>query len=609
MSFDLRFAWPLDTSHPVNLVLGRPAGPVLDAAGYLDITLPDTSVTLDAVLQYDNAVLRSDVIGLGGPWQAADAVGAAQLAARHASATPTATACRLPWQAADRASATTSAPWRSADRLRTTTRAPWQLAAHVSPRSAAGAWQPGERLPKGLTGGWRGAAPMQAYAAAPWQAAYIIRPLSLRLPWGAGVPLRLALRTSAGPAEALEAVLSRLPWGWGEPLPPGRSAIIVTSPPEPWRCYTPPPGGAANLLFDERVKPGFDILFSCGAGAPSGPRIVPILECYIVINAVSLVRADNGAEIPAEALQLGIGYDGPHWSWSASLPGYARSLVEDRPEVIATLNGTPVRLVVERVHRDRRASLRGVSDAIQISGRSPSAWLSAPFAPAAGRTSENPYTAQQLAAEALTINGVPMGWALDWRIPDWLVPAGAWSHLGTPMEAVLRIAEAGGGYIQAAAATQTLRALPHYPAAPWLWSSLTPDLILPDDVVEVEGTETAGGAGYDVVYVEGIGPTGRRDRVRRTGTAGVLPAPQIIDPLATDPGMTRARGLAALAASGPQTRVTLRLPVLPETGLILPGTLLDYAAEGSTRRGIVRSFQADWTHPELWQSVEVECHG
>ena len=146
------------------------------------------------------------------------------------------------------------------------------------------------------------------------------------------------------------------------------------------------------------------------------------------------------------------------------------------------------------MRRDRRASLRGVSDAIQISGRSPSAWLSAPFAPATARTSENPYTAQQLAAEALTINGVPMGWALDWRIPDWLVPAGAWSHLGTPMEAVLRIAEAGGGYIQAAAATQTLRALPHYPAAPWLWASLTPDLILPDDVVEVEGTETAGGA-------------------------------------------------------------------------------------------------------------------
>lgn len=389
-----------------------------------------------------------------------------------------------------------------------------------------------------------------------------------------------------------------------EAMSPGRGIRQQVVIP-PWSGYTPD----ADLLFRQRAPAGPHLVFGRLGEAPAGQLIVPILECYLVINTVSLVRADNGAEIPAEALQIGIGSDGPHWSWSASLPGYARGLVEDRPEVIATLNGTPVRLVVERVRRDRRASLRGVSDAIQIAGRSPSAWLSDPFAPTTARTSENPYTAQQLAAEALTVNGVSMGWALDWRLPDWLVPAGAWSHRGTPMEAVLRVAEAGGGYIQAAAATQTLRALPHYPAAPWLWASLAPDLLLPEDVVEVEGSETAGGAGYDVVYVEGIGPAGRRDRVRRTGTAGVLPAPQIIDPLATDPDMTRARGLAALAASGPQTRVTLRLPVLQETGLILPGTLLDYAAEGATRRGIVRSFRADWTHPELWQSVEVECHG
>lgn len=609
MSFGLRFAWPLDTSHPVSLVLGRPAGPVQDATGYFDITLPDTPVTLEAVLQYDNAVLRSDVIGAGIGWQAAAPVAPAALAAPHSGAAPAHATRRLPWQAASRASAASVAPWRSAEPLRASARAPWGTAAQVPPRSTAGSWQPADPLRTNLAGSWRPAAPVSFHAAAPWQVAYIIRPLANRMLWGAGLALRLAIRTSAGPAEALDAVTPRLPWGQTEPLPPGRSVIIVTPPPEPWRCYTPPAGSAAHLLFSRPAAAGTDLLFACGRGAPSGPRIVPVLECYIVINAVSLVRADNGAEIPAEALQLGIGRDGPHWTWSASLPGYARGLVEDRPEVIATLNGTPVRLVVERVRRDRRASLRGVSDAIQIAGRSPSAWLSDPFAPASARTSENPYTAQQLAAEALTLNGVSMGWALDWRLPDWLVPAGAWSHLGTPMEAVLRIAEAGGGYIQAAAATQTLRALPHYPAAPWLWASLAPDLLLPEDVVEVEGTETAGGAGYDVIYVEGIGPAGRRDRVRRTGTAGVLPAPQIIDPLATDLDMTRARGLAALAASSPQTRVTLRLPVLQGTGLILPGTLLDYAAEGTTRRGIVRSFRADWTHPELWQSVEVECHG
>lgn len=606
---DLLFKRPLPVGHPVDLTFGQPLGPAQDAAGRLEIVLQPFTASFEGRLAYDNAVSRSDVITVGAGWQAARPVPAAQITAPYAAPVPLPQQHDAAWGCGERLSAAPRVAWKQASPLRTAARMPWRRGQALPIKISEGPWQSGLRTPRSAAAPWRLAVPLPAgVTRAPSHIGVIVRRPPAAIPWGSGLPAVALVSLAAGPGDRLPLVSARIPWRWAARLTPGRTTRPVTPPLEPWRCYTPPPGDAANLLFDERLAPGTDILFSCGKGTPTG-RVVPVLECYIVINSVSLVRADNGAEIPADALQLSIGSDGPHWSWSASVPGYARQLVEDRPEVIATLNGTPVRLVVERVRRDRRASLRGVSDALQVSGRSPSAWLSNPFAPATARTSDNPYTAQQLAAQALTINGVSMGWALDWRLPDWLVPAGAWSHLGTPMEAVLRIAEAGGGYIQAAAASQTLRALPHYPAAPWLWASLAPDLTLPEDVVEVEGTETADTAAYDVVYVEGVGPSGRRDRVRRTGTAGVLPAPQIIDPLATDPDMTRARGLAALAASGPQTRVTLRLPVLQETGLILPGTLLDYAAEGTTRRGVVRAFQADWTHPELWQSVEVECHG
>lgn len=70
--------------------------------------------------------------------------------------------------------------------------------------------------------------------------------------------------------------------------------------------------------------------------------------------------------------------------------------------------------------------------------------------------------------------------------------------------------------------------------------------------------------------------------------------------------MTRARGSAVLAESGAQSRISLRLPVLPETGLILPGRMIEYSAEGITRRGLTRSLQSEWSHPELWQTVEIE---
>lgn len=43
--------------------------------------------------------------------------------------------------------------------------------------------------------------------------------------------------------------------------------------------------------------------------------------------------------------------------------------------------------------------------------------------------------------DALMINGVGIGWTLDFGLTDWLVPAGAWSHTGSHIEAVARVAE------------------------------------------------------------------------------------------------------------------------------------------------------------------------
>ena len=203
MSADLLFAWPLDAAHPANLLLGRPAAPVQDATGYLDITLPAAPVMVEGVLQYDNAVQRSDVIGAGCGWQAARPIAPAQLAAPHATTTAVPAARALPWRVASRMSAAASAPWSEAAPLRTSARAPWGVATRLAPRRTAGAWQPATPVPARLAAPWQPAASVSSHRLAGWQVAYIIRPLAARLPWGAGVPIRLALRTSAGPAEAL----------------------------------------------------------------------------------------------------------------------------------------------------------------------------------------------------------------------------------------------------------------------------------------------------------------------------------------------------------------------------------------------------------------------
>ena len=75
-------------------------------------------------------------------------------------------------------------------------------------------------------------------------------------------------------------------------------------------------------------------------------------------------------------------------------------------------------------------------------------------------------TAQQAAINAVTEAGLPLGWSIGWHITDWLLPAGLWQHQGTPMSAVLRIAEAAGAYLQTDATTQTLHVRHRYPSAP-----------------------------------------------------------------------------------------------------------------------------------------------
>ena len=142
-----------------------------------------------------------------------------------------------------------------------------------------------------------------------------------------------------------------------------RSPVVIP----PVGGYAPPPGDAVHLLFKTLRTGSFDLLFSDGLARPVGPVVIPVLESYFVINTVTLVRADTGEPVEAESIQVGIGRDGPHWSWSASIPGSSRHLVArnaDPVELLLTLNGAAIRLVVERRRRDRSHG----SDAVMVYG-------------------------------------------------------------------------------------------------------------------------------------------------------------------------------------------------------------------------------------------------
>lgn len=404
---------------------------------------------------------------------------------------------------------------------------------------------------------------------------------------------------------------SRLPVAWwsawqeGVPPPPGGSSK-PSGPPGPTPCYAPSP----HLLFSFPVATDGHLLFQCGHYTPPvvAGVVVPVRRFYMVINSVSLVRLPSGVELPAYAFSMTVDADSFTWSWSATLDKSAAPHVVREPggapvELQALVNGQPYRFTIDRAGRSRQFP----GDRIAVSGRGLAAELDAPWAPVMTFGNQAEMTAQQLMSDVLTANGVSIGWALDWRIQDWLVPAGAWQMQGVYIGAVNDIAGAVGAYVQPHPTDRVLRVLPRYPAAPWDWGDLTPDVQLPAAAVQVESTEWLRKPAYTGVFVGGVS-AGVFGPVTRGGTSGSLLAPQVTHALITDPVAHLQRGLAVLSDTGDQEYVQLTFQVLPETGIIMPGTLLGYVSDDGPAVGIVRGTSVSWSRPRLRQTIGVETH-
>ncbi len=389
----------------------------------------------------------------------------------------------------------------------------------------------------------------------------------------------------------------------------GRTIPIVPPGPAPFDpCYLPD----SHLLFDATWSGDTGLIFICErhpAPAPAGDTVVvPIRRIYMVVNNASLRRVDGNISLPTLGMTLGIDTDSWTWSFGAELPGGALSSLEpafsgDAVEVEALINGVAYRALVERVERSREFS----KNDLRVTGRGKAALLDAPYAPIQSFSNTQARTAQQLMGDILTVNGVPLGWDVQWGLVDWLVPSRVFNHQGSYIGALHQIAAAAGGYIQPHASTQTLKVLPRYPLAPWDWNSVVPDFDLPADVTSRESIQWLEKPVYNRVFVSGQ-EAGVLAQVTRGGTAGDVLAPMVVDALITEAAAARQRGIAVLADTGRQMELSLRLPVLAETGIIAPGAFVAYRDGGLTRRGLVRSTQVQVGLPEVWQTLGVQAY-
>lgn len=446
---------------------------------------------------------------------------------------------------------------------------------------------------------------LEALAEQPWGVAEKAE-RSVDVPWGRFDAPRTAGLESEWVAPTFADRQNALPWGRFDARLFGRIVAILrgAQPHNPWWRLP-------WLRYSRPLNPGWGVVVEPNNPPvdENGTLIVPIRSAYIVINEITLVRAADSAPLSATALAVQIDADSWTWGWDATIPGDELELVEptapDTPvELIATINGEQFRLLVERIARDRRFG----QSRLRISGRSRAAMLASPYSPIVTRSNAGAMTMQQIADDALTTNGVPIGWAVDWQSASWLVPAGAWNNTGSYIEHAQRLAEAAGAYVQADPLLDTLHVLPRYPLLPWEWGAATPDIILPSAPVVREAIEWVDKARYNRVFVSGANASGVLGQVTRTGTAGDVAAPMVTDALITHADAARARGRAVLADTGRQARITLDLPILEETGIIAPGKLVRYTDGGAERVGLVRSTAVRAQMPTARQTIELETH-
>lgn len=350
-------------------------------------------------------------------------------------------------------------------------------------------------------------------------------------------------------------------------------------------------------------------------------RILPA-RYFLMSLTIYIERLADSLELPFYDFQVSTDVGSFCWAFSGTGHPTLQQLltpVDGVPtQIRAVLDGISFVFAVDKVSRSSQFG----SNRINVVARSVTSSLSAPYALSSARTNQQDMTALQIGTFALQDSGIDLDFGVgagndaNGGLVDWLVPAGAFSVIGTPLQAVQAVVEAAGGCVQSHRSLPILLARHPYGArigdaggAPWQWMDGSADVELAPDALITESIERNDGADINGVYVSGT-TQGVLGLVKITGSAGDRLGQIVTDPLITHFDAARQRGLSILGASGKQQRVTLDLPVLMGTnqpGILDVGQLVQVNAS-SPWRGRVRAVSVSARSPTLRQSITLERH-
>ncbi|WOP15760.1 hypothetical protein [Ottowia sp. SB7-C50] len=512
------------------------------------------------------------------------------------------------WQNGAPSPSAAAAAWQDSRPERGHAAAAWQDAARIRAR-ASSAWQDGIQRRAAQAPRWQDGSPVRRAALHQWQEMERLR-RTLAERWQEGAAVRHLRREDGRDGTPVRRQASTR-WQDARKPPPGRSWRVIPPPPK-HLCYDPADLGKLQFGLDTSA-PGV-LAFWCNHADDGHPRAtVTVLRrrSYIVLTSLEVVRADTAQPLPVLVDGFSMRLDRGSWTWGFSLNVHAAALPLLQPdadglprELEVRVNGQPFRMLAE----SRARSVQHPRSVLRVGGRGKAALLDAPFADVRTFTQPTERTAQQIALDVLTVNGVSNGWAVDWGLADWPVPAGTWAHRGTWISALADIAASVGGYLQPHDTDAVLRVLPGYPVRSWELASATPDIELPPGIATVEEVEWVNKPVYDALYMQGE-PGNALYYRKRAGTAGEKLASMAVHALLVHADAAAQRAIADLSDTGRQVTQKLTLPVLPQTGVIRPGQLLRYTDDADVlRTGVVRGVAVNAGPARIEQVLEVQAH-
>ncbi len=204
------------------------------------------------------------------------------------------------------------------------------------------------------------------------------------------------------------------------------------------------------------------------------------------------------------------------------------------------------------------------------------------------------------------------GFTATWNSVSWTIPANVFSYLEkSPLAAITELAESVGAVIIPDAQNQSFTIEPYYPVSPWDWDVTTADYDLNETEFYSMDTEWLPKEAPDSIYVYGEETGGVAVKCVKSGTAGTLTLPTVVNKYITDTIAGTERGRVEVAKNAFKEIIPVTTYVDATDGIIKPQSLLSITPiSGTTWKGMVvgTSISIKRVGTAVVQALRIERH-